>query len=155
MKKFDYYKNVGINYPYKVNFIFFQVNDVKAGGVVHIRLSADELKEKGFEVVSQLEEISQQEVGGVKYAVIYHYDEEAHKLHEQKYNEKSALLMDEFQSDLAVSEDLDPKSKFASVIYNEAWDKGHSAGIEEVAGYYSSVAHFASEIILATKLDAS
>ena len=150
MKDINYYKSVGIPFPKKGDFVYFQVNSIKDGSIVHPKLSTDKLIEKGFSTVSRNREVGQQELNGETFVVIYHCDEVALKAREKAYADKTSALLEEFEHDLAVSEGLDPISDLASLIFNEAWEHGHSAGLHEVSNHYDSVADFAQRVIETT-----
>lgn len=146
MKDIQYYKTIDIPYPRKEDFVTFQVNNIVEGSVVHRSLSAGQLKEKGFSPVSKTQVVTRQKIDNVEYLVIYRLDEDGYKEREKAYTAKANELMTEFKRDLAQSEGYEPESKIAELVYQEAWDRGHSSGLDEVSSYYSSVAEFADSI---------
>ena len=154
MKEIKYYQETGMIYPRKSDYVRFQVNSVLEGTVVHEGLTEDELEDIGFSTVTERQEGTRQKLDNVEYLVIHRFDEAGYKTHEASYAERQNALMDEFFRDLAESEGFDPESKIAKLVYSEAWDRGHSAGLSEVASDYSSVADFAEQIIAASKTDA-
>lgn len=68
------------------------------------------------------------------------YDAEM-KLHRDlvaSYHARSAALEAEFRHDLEVAFGMMGHAK-ADLLYSKAWQMGHSAGLNEVASYYSDL----------------
>lgn len=153
MKDIKYYQTPIIPAPRKSHFTRFQVNDVMKGGIIHKSLTAQELMDQGFKVVSQKQETDIQTINGVKYVVIFHYDQEGFDAEHKKHQDCANNLMQEFEDDLAKENCVTPRSKTHGIIWTKAWADGHSSGLNSVADEYSEHADFAEEIIKAAAID--
>lgn len=146
MKNIDYYSEIGLPYPSENNFVSYQVNNVLAGTVFLKDVTKKQLEEEGFKAVSKIEESNIQKKDGVEYIVVYRFNESAYKQAKKDYQEKANALNSEFQDDLAREYGYTPNSEIANLVYDKAWDRGHSAGLHEVASYYSDYSDFADRI---------
>lgn len=151
MKDINYYKDIGVPYPKKEDYSYYQVNNVQEGTVLHDKIFAEDLKNMGLKPVSEIKEAELQKLDGVEYLVLYRIAEDSYERALRFYINKSNELIKEFQDDLAISENLEPNSRMANIIYCEAYERGHSSGLSEVANYYSGIAYFAQEVINAHK----
>ena len=76
------------------------------------------------------------------------FDEEAHQIREEerrsKISEKENFL-DELTKEIA--EEYDMSLEQARIIVDQAWDRGHPWGYNEVSGYAEDYAEWVSKII--------
>ena len=153
MKDIEYYSKPKVAFPKKSDFHSFQVNNIKEGGIVHKGLSGSELVKLGFKSVGLKQETDIQEVEGVKYLVIHMFQEEAFKAAEKAYESEKNALLEEFQSALAEENSIDVSSNVHQLVWQKAWEDGHSCGLYAVANHYESYADWADEIIKANIKD--
>lgn len=152
MKDIKYYTENKFPYPNKSDFIRFQVNSLYGGEIVHKSLTKDELIKEGFSVVSSIKKTGIQKEN---FIVIYNLDEDVYRAASKKYYDFASELITEFAHDLAEHQGIDPNSRFAEAIYSEAYDQGHSGGLNEIANYYDSIADFAQKLRVAREEDAN
>jgi hypothetical protein len=151
MKEFEYYTKTNTPYPFEKDYVTFQVNSISKGKIIHCSITEKEL----LSLTLNLKTVSKLESSSVQgdFLVIYKFDSVSYKARIEKYSQEFNKKDIEFKNDLAIENNIVPCSKLSDVIYSEAYERGHSAGHSEVASYYSSMSHFANEIIKATEKD--
>lgn len=63
----------------------------------------------------------------------------AHKQSQREYSRERDRIHDEFKSDLCQEYYIDPKSKLGNELFKLAWERGHSAGYNEVVSEFESL----------------
>lgn len=81
------------------------------------------------------------------YIVVIKFDVDAYKAHSEKYSKESTRIEKQFFNDCCEDHAVDPESEIASIIYSEAYQRGHSSGRSEVYNYFGDISDFADRII--------
>lgn len=145
-------------YPSKRDFVQFRVMNLDGG--VHGFYTPDELLREDtswYEVGNKL--ISKTFVdGGIASGtcgnkiIVAVFNKEKYEAARKQYNLEEANINQQFYIDCCEDHGYDPESRVAKIIFDKAYDDGHSSGLETVYNTFNDLSDFAEDIIKAQNI---
>ena len=164
MKDIHYYTQSDNTAPRKHDYKFYNIVKTDSDGipsdVVHKKATRNEVKEffstVGVDDVklpiiptglhSDSSETSQVKTNDETYMIIGVFDRESYQEDSKEHMRKRQELLNEFYNDLAVEHGYDPDSNLHRVIYDKAFEDGHSSGLSEVTLKYGELSEFVDHV---------
>jgi len=151
------YKNT-MNYPKESNFYRYTVLSDEGEKLGSFENQQSLVEEYGEDLLKVCNTVNQKVRTEGKASVVYgdlvvviKYDKDAFLDYRKAYGEENGRLYELFYRDCCEDHGCDPDSALSSVIFSEAYDRGHSAGYSEVYSYFDSIASFADRVLEAAK----
>ena len=142
MASSDYYKH-DIHKPTKLtksDFIYYKMLDTKDDYVIVFEGDYDEavafLYQHNIDSALPDEDIV---ITAGDYIVHCIYDDETHKAHKIEVSLFHARLSERYINDLKEEYCPSDMIHLFDTMYSEAWDRGHSAGYDEVTSYFTGI----------------
>lgn len=151
------YKNT-MQYPKESNFYRYTVMTDEGEKLGNFEDQKSLVEEYGEDLLKICNTVNQKVRTEGKASVVYgdlvviiKYDKDAFLEYRKAYGEESGRLEEKFYYDCCLDHGCDPTSALSKVIYSEAYDRGHSAGRNEVYNYFDSVSEFVDKVLDAVK----
>lgn len=151
------YENA-VAYPKREDFVIFRVMDL--GGEIKGEYVAKDLQVEYPEFASDVSIIRGKAYKNGKatstagdYILLAFYNKDRYDDALQAFRKGEECVRTKFYNDCCENIGLDPKSKLASVVFERAYDDGHSDGFYAVWNQMEELSDFVDDILNAVKSD--